>query len=71
MFVLDTNTVLHYFKGKGRVTERLLAKPPAEIALPAIALYEVWVGASARATSNLAKTSWRNSLRQLPSREDR
>lgn len=44
MFVLDTNTVLDYFKGKGRVPERLLATPPSEIALPAISGYEVWVG---------------------------
>ena len=44
MFVLDTNTVLDYFKGRGRVPERLLATPPSEIALPAISAYEVWVG---------------------------
>lgn len=44
MFLLDTNAVLDYFKGKGRVPERLLATPPREIALPAISVYEVWVG---------------------------
>ena len=44
MFVLDTNTVLDYFKGQGRVPERLLATAPSEIALPAISVYEVWVG---------------------------
>lgn len=44
MFVLDTNTVLDYFKGKGRVAERLLAVAPSEIALPAVSAYEVWVG---------------------------
>jgi tRNA(fMet)-specific endonuclease VapC len=44
VFVLDTNTVLDYFKGKGRVPERLLATTPSEIALPAISAYEVWVG---------------------------
>jgi len=44
VFVLDTHTVLDYFKGKGRVTERLLAIPPSEIAVPAISVYEVWVG---------------------------
>lgn len=43
-FVLDTNTVIDYFKGKGRVAERLLAVAPREIGLPAIAAYEVWVG---------------------------
>ena len=44
MFVLDTNTVLDYFKGRGRVAERLLAVAPSEIALPAVSAYEVWVG---------------------------
>lgn len=44
MFVLDTNTVLDYFKGKGRVAERLLATTPSEVAVPAISAYEVWVG---------------------------
>src|ERR1700738_523189 len=44
MFVLDTNTVIDYFTGRGKVAERLLAVPPREIALPAIVAYEVWVG---------------------------
>jgi tRNA(fMet)-specific endonuclease VapC len=44
MFVLDTNTVIDYFRGKGKVAERLLDVSPREIALPAIVAYEVWVG---------------------------
>ena len=44
MYVLDTNTVLDYFRGKGNVAANLLALPPSEVALPAIAAYEVWVG---------------------------
>jgi tRNA(fMet)-specific endonuclease VapC len=44
VYVLDTNTVLDYFRGKGGVAARLLALPPREIALPAIVAYEVWVG---------------------------
>ncbi|MGH9907616.1 MAG: type II toxin-antitoxin system VapC family toxin [Pyrinomonadaceae bacterium] len=44
MFVLDTNAVVDYFKGRGKVAERLLAVTPREIALPAIVAYEVWVG---------------------------
>jgi tRNA(fMet)-specific endonuclease VapC len=44
VFVLDTNTVLDYFKGRGRVAEHLLAVAPSEIGLPAISVYEVWVG---------------------------
>ena len=44
MYALDTNTVLDYFRGKGQVAARLLATPPSEVGLPAIAAYEVWVG---------------------------
>jgi len=44
MFLLDTNTVIDYFRGKGKVAENLLALPPSEIALPAVVVYEVWVG---------------------------
>lgn len=43
MFVLDTNTVIDYFRGRGKVAKRLLAVPPAEIGLPSITAYEVWV----------------------------
>jgi tRNA(fMet)-specific endonuclease VapC len=44
MFVLDANTVVDYFRGRGKVAERLLAVKPRDIALPAIVAYEVWVG---------------------------
>jgi tRNA(fMet)-specific endonuclease VapC len=44
VFVLDTNTIIHYFKGKGQVAERLLAKPPREVALPSVVVYELEVG---------------------------
>jgi|SRR6516165_8325681 tRNA(fMet)-specific endonuclease VapC len=43
-FVLDTNAVIDYFTGRGKVADRLLAVAPREIGLPAIAAYEVWVG---------------------------
>lgn len=44
MFVLDTNTLIYYFKGLGRVKSHLLSTPPKEIAIPAIVLYELEVG---------------------------
>lgn len=44
MYALDSNTVLDYFRGKGKVTANLLAVPRSEVALPAIVAYEVWVG---------------------------
>jgi tRNA(fMet)-specific endonuclease VapC len=44
VFVPDTNTVIHYFQGKGQVAERLLATPPREVALPSVVVYELEVG---------------------------
>lgn len=44
MFALDTNTLIYYFKGLGRVRENLLASRPREVAIPAVVLYELEVG---------------------------
>ncbi len=44
MYLLDTNTVICFFKGLGNVAEKLLSKSPQEIAIPSLALYELEVG---------------------------
>lgn len=44
MHVLDTNSVVFFFKGEGRVADRLLERKPSEVALPAVVLYELEVG---------------------------
>ena len=44
MFVLDTNTLIYYFKGMGNVADNLLRHPPRDIAIPSIVLYELEVG---------------------------
>ncbi len=44
MFALDTNTLIYFFKGFGRVSQSLLATAPVEIAIPAIVVYELEVG---------------------------
>lgn len=44
MLALDTNTLIYFFKGQGRVAEHLLATAPAEIAIPAITVYEIETG---------------------------
>lgn len=44
MYVLDTNTLIYYFKGVGRVAEHLLAKAPQDIAIPSIVVYELEYG---------------------------
>jgi tRNA(fMet)-specific endonuclease VapC len=44
VIVPDTNTLIYFFKGQGKVAERLLQTPPGELALPAVVLYELEVG---------------------------
>ncbi len=44
MYVLDTNTLIYFFKGMGEVANNLLAKPPGEISIPTVVLYELEVG---------------------------
>lgn len=44
MIVLDTNALIYFFRGQGRVGERLLAASPAEVAVAAVSVYELEVG---------------------------
>jgi len=44
MYVLDTSTLIYFFKGLGRVAERLLNVPPSEVAVPTITVFELEVG---------------------------
>jgi tRNA(fMet)-specific endonuclease VapC len=44
VYVLDTNTLIYYFKGLGYVKSHLLSTPPQDIAIPSIVLYELEVG---------------------------
>jgi len=44
MYVLDTNTLIYFFKGQGRVAERLFSAAPADIAIPAIVVFELQTG---------------------------
>lgn len=44
MYVLDTNTLIYFFKGMGNVAENFLATSPREISIPSIVLYEIELG---------------------------
>jgi len=44
MWVLDTNTLIYFFKGEGRVADNLLERAPKDIGIPAIVLFELQVG---------------------------
>jgi tRNA(fMet)-specific endonuclease VapC len=63
MYVLDTNTLIYFFKGLGAVAENLLAKTPKEIAIPSIVIFELEVGI-AKSTSPQKR---KQQLRELES----
>lgn len=44
MYLLDTNTIIYFFKGLGNVAKNLFEKSPQEIFIPAIVIYELEVG---------------------------
>ena len=44
MYILDTNTLIYFFKGMGNVAQNLLSKSPKNILIPSIVLYELEVG---------------------------
>ncbi|BAY19434.1 hypothetical protein NIES21_52960 [Anabaenopsis circularis NIES-21] len=44
MYVLDTNTLIYYFKGQGQVAQNLVQVSPKEIVISTIVLFELQVG---------------------------
>lgn len=44
MVALDTDTIVHYFKGRGRVADHLHATPPGEVTVPSVVIHELEVG---------------------------
>ncbi|MCA9566208.1 MAG: type II toxin-antitoxin system VapC family toxin [Myxococcales bacterium] len=66
MYVLDTNTLIYFFRGDGRVAERLLAASPADIALPAVVVYELETGI-AKSLDSVKRRSQLDQLLQLVS----
>ena len=41
MYVLDTNTLIYFFRGEGNVTQNFLSKSPKDIGIPTIVLFEL------------------------------
>jgi tRNA(fMet)-specific endonuclease VapC len=44
LYILDTNTLIYFFKGVGNVAGTLLSKSPNNIYIPAIVLFELKLG---------------------------
>lgn len=64
MYVLDTNTLIYYFKGQGQVVQNFANVSPEEIFISTIVLFELQVGI-AKSTSPAKRTQ---QLQQLLSR---
>lgn len=43
-FLLDTNTLIYFFRGQGHVADKLLATQPGDIAVSTITLFELETG---------------------------
>ena len=44
MYLLDTNTIIYFFKGMGDVSKKLFLQTPNKIFIPSIVVYELEVG---------------------------
>ena len=44
MYLLDTNTLIYFFKGMGEVSKNLFSYSPKDIFIPSIVIYELEVG---------------------------
>jgi tRNA(fMet)-specific endonuclease VapC len=55
MYILDTNTLIYYFKGQGQVAQNFANVSPQEIGISAIVLFELQVGI-AKSTSPAKRT---------------
>ncbi len=64
MYILDTNTLIYYFKGQGQVAQNIANVSPQEIGISTIVLFELQVGI-AKSTSPAKRTQ---QLQQLLSR---
>ena len=56
MFVLDTNTLIYFFRGVGNVASKLLQTPPSDVGIPSLVIYELEVGIGK--SSAPQKRSW-------------
>jgi len=44
MYLLDTNTIIYFFKGEGNISKNLFLHSPKDIFIPSVVIYELEVG---------------------------
>ncbi len=65
MYLLDTNSVIYFFKGMGKVSENLFSHSPKNIFIPSIVLYELEVGIAKSNNSKKRKEQLNLLLEQI------
>ncbi len=66
MFVLDTNTVIHFFRGEGGIGRRLVEVPPSQVAIPSIVVYELETGIARSSDSSKRRRQLDQLLEVIP-----
>jgi tRNA(fMet)-specific endonuclease VapC len=61
LYILDTNTLIYFFKGVGNIAKVLLTKAPSDIGLPTTVIYELEVGI-AKSSNPKKRTDQLNAL---------
>jgi len=64
VYVIDTNTLIYFFKGIGNVSDKFLSISPKDIAIPSIVIYELEFGI-AKSTSPKKRQSQLNDICSL------
>jgi len=65
MYLLDTNTIIYFFKDIGNIKEALLSNSPQEIYVPSIVIYELEVGIAKSSDSTKRKRQLKKLLSQI------
>jgi len=65
MYLLDTNTLIYFFKGMGNVSKNLFSYSPKDIFIPSIVIYELEVGIAKSSNSKKRKEQLNLLLEQI------
>ncbi len=65
MYLLDTNSVIYFFKGMGQLSKNLFSHSPKDIFIPTIVLYELQVGIAKSHSPNKRKEQLNLLLEQV------
>jgi tRNA(fMet)-specific endonuclease VapC len=65
MYLLDTNSIIYFFKGMGQVSKNLFSYSPKDIFIPSIVIYELEVGIAKSNNSQKRKEQLNLLLEQI------